>query len=223
MEFVDINHNIIGNSTLESEKSHAFQSSLDIYPLKNDKKFISINIEGFINYLDNKIELAQIEESNSYTYYNIEKETYYGLNSNLNTTIKRHTFTFIWNIYNIENELFTNTMPRQNMSFLYSFEHEKWNLRTNISWKYKSKSEYQRIDENEQLNTYQQEPYQLINFNFFKNIPDIHSSISLGIKNILDVKTINSTIEDGFHADSENIISWGRTFFIEFRLNLLNK
>ena len=196
---------------------------MDIYPLKNDKKFISVNIEGFINYLDNKIGLAQIEESNAYTYYNIDKETYYGLNSNLNTIIKRHTFTFIWNIYNIENELFTSTRPRQNMSFLYSFEHEKWNLGANISWKYKSRSEYQQINENEQLNTYQQEPYQLINFNFFKNIPDIHSSFSLGIKNLLDVKTINSAIEDDFHSGSESIISWGRTFFIEFRLNLLNK
>ena len=51
MEFIDINHNIIGNSNLNSERSHSLQSSLDVDLLKKENKFISFSIEGFVNYL----------------------------------------------------------------------------------------------------------------------------------------------------------------------------
>ena len=222
MEFIDSSHEIYGNNQLESERSHSFQSSLDISALNNDNKFISINIEGFINYLNNKITLAQIEESSAYTYFNIENESYYGINSHLNTIINSHNFTFNWNIYNVENELFTYTKSRQNISLSYSFKHEKWNLKANVNWKYKSKSEYQRINELNELTTYQQESYQLINFKLHKNIPQINTSISFGIKNLLNIKTINSAIQDGIHSGSESIISWGRTYFIDLKFDLIN-
>ena len=222
MEFIDINHNIIGNDELNSEKSHSFQSSLDLSPLKMENKFISISIEGFINYLNNKITLAQIEESSAYTYFNIENETYYGINTNINTIIKSSNFTFNWNIYNVENELFTYTKPRQNISASYGFKYEKWNLKTNITWKYKSTSEYQRISENGEFTSYQQEPYQLINFKLHKEFPKINTSFSFGIKNLLNIKTINSAIQEGVHSNTESIVSWGRTCFIELRFNLIN-
>jgi len=222
MEFVDSSHEIYGNNELKSERSHSFQSSLDISALKNENKFISISIEGFINYLNNKITLAQIEESSAYTYFNVTKENYYGINSHINTIIKSHSFTFNWNVYNVKNESFTYTKPRQNISASYSFKHEKWNLRANINWKYKSTSEYQRINEFNELTTYQQEPYQLINLKLHKNIPKINTSISFGIKNILNVKTIKSAIQEGVHSGSESIISWGRTCFIELKFDLIN-
>ena len=109
MEFIDINHNIIGNSNLNSERSHSLQSSLDVDLLKKEHKFISFSIEGFVNYLKNKITLAQIEETSVYTYLNIENENYFGLNYNLNTLINSHSITFNSNIYNVDNEVFEYT------------------------------------------------------------------------------------------------------------------
>ena len=222
MEFVDSNHEIYGNEELKSERSHSFQSSLDLSPLKMENKFISISIEGFINYLNNKITLAQIEESSAYTYFNIENETYYGINAHINTIIKSSNLTFNWNVYNVENELFTYTKPRQNISASYGFKYEKWNLKTNITWKYKSTSEYQRISENGELTSYQQEPYQLINFKLHKEFPKINTSFSFGIKNLLNIKTINSAIQEGVHSGTESIVSWGRTCFIKLKFNLIN-
>lgn len=222
LEFIDINHNIIGNSNLNSEKSHSIQSCIDINILQEENKFISLNIEGFINYLNNKITLAQIEESSAYTYFNIENENYYGLNYNLNTIINSHKFTFNSNIYNVENEVFTYTKPRMNMSLSYSYDIKRWNIKTNLNWKYKSKSEYQRINENNEPTSYQQDSYQLINFSLNKNIPLINTSLIFGVKNLLNIKSINSIIDDEAHSNSNNVISWGRTFFLELRVNLIN-
>ena len=49
------------------------------------------------------------------------------------------------------------------MSFSYSYNITKWDIKTNLNWKYKSKSEYQRINENNESTSYKQQAYQLIN------------------------------------------------------------
>ena len=223
MEFIDINHNIIGNSNLNSERSHSLQSSLDVDLLKKENKFISFSIEGFINYLKNKITLAQIEETSAYTYLNIENENYFGLNYNLNTLINSHSITFNSNIYNVDNEVFEYTKPRVNMSFSYSYNITKWDIITNFNLKYRSKSEYQRINENNESTSYKQQAYQLINLSLNKNIPQINTSLVFGIKNLLNVKSINSVIDDAPHSSYNNLISWGRTLFIEIKINLINQ
>ena len=89
MEFIDINHNIVvGNSELSPEKSNAFQLSLSLLPKHDDNIYCSINLEGFLNYLDNKIELARIQDTYRYTYYNLEESTYYGSNMFLKLNLK---------------------------------------------------------------------------------------------------------------------------------------
>ena len=73
LEFVDFNHNIIGNSNLEPEKSHALQTSFSYIPFKQNEKYLSLNAEFYLNDLENKIGLAQIQNTSGYTYYNIDE------------------------------------------------------------------------------------------------------------------------------------------------------
>ena len=65
---------------------------------KRKNKFISFSIEGFVNYLKNKITLAQIEETSTYTYLNIENENYWTLII-IKYLINSHSITFNSNIY----------------------------------------------------------------------------------------------------------------------------
>ena len=85
----------------------------------------------------------------------------------------------------------------------------------NINWKWKSDYEFQRLDELGDLNTYDQEGYQIFNFNLFKKFPLIQSSFKIGIKNLFDITDINYAMQEGVHNSAVNSISWGRTYFIQ--------
>ena len=220
IEFVDINHNIIGNKDLDIEKSHSFQSSLNYLILKDSEKYISLNIEAFFNDLKNKISLAQIESSDAYTYYNISNSQYYGINSSLISKFMidesvLSTINVMWNIFTIKNEAFDYKTPKQNFSIAYTYEYIKLNCGFNMNWKIKSKYEFQSLSENNEFTTYSQDGYQLLNFNFFKKIPIINSSFYIGVKNLLDVKEINYALQEDNHSASFNTISWGRTYFLQ--------
>ena len=214
MEFIDINHNIVGNTDLQAEKSNSFQSSITFTPKKNINNFLSFNFEYFLNDLTNKISLAEIENTGVYTYYNSLNTNYKGivfkLESNLNSENK---INFIWNRYLIENELLQYTVPKQNFNVSYSYFDKKYSFGFNLNWKMKSKTEYERFNELDELVLYTQEPYNLLNVNFQKKFKNT-ILIKLGFKNLLDVKKINSEIQDAVHSGSQSLISWGRTSYL---------
>tara|TARA_B100000579_G_scaffold214240_1_gene175205 strand:+ start:41597 stop:43672 length:2076 start_codon:yes stop_codon:yes gene_type:complete len=222
MEFIDVNHNILGNSNLDSETSNSFQSSINYIFSQNQKNVITLDIETFLSDLKNKIALAQIENSDVYTYYNLNDAKYYGVNSslrakfNINSDILT-TINFIWNIYTINNQDFDYKTPKQNISASYVYEYLHCNCGLNINWKLKSSYEFQSLDEENQFNTYQQDGYQLLNFSIFKRFPMINSSFRLGVKNLFDITELNYATQDLSHPSSVNTISWGRTYFIQLK------
>lgn len=215
LEFIDFNHNIIGNSNLESEKSHALQASFSFIPFKEPKKYLSLNAEFYLNDLENKIGLAQIQNTTGYTYYNIDKSRYYGFNFKLKgELVENNSFEFMWNSYIVENNLIEYKKPKQNLSASYSYFIQEHGFGLNLNWKLKSRSEYERFDESGDLVTFVQDSYQLLNANFSKKFNKINTSIKFGFKNILDINRVNSGIQEGVHDGAESLISWGRTSFL---------
>ena len=215
LEFVDFNHNIIGNSNLESEKSHALQTSFSYIPFKQNEKYLSLNAEFYLNDLENKIGLAQIQNTSGYTYYNIDESRYYGFNLKLKSQLlEKNTFEFMWNRYIVENNIIEYKKPKQNLSASYSYFMEENGFGFNLNWKLKSKSEYERFNESGELVAFFQDSYHLLNANFSKGFNKVNTSIKFGFKNILDIERIDSGIQDGVHDGSESLISWGRTSFI---------
>ena len=215
LEFIDFNHNIIGNSNLESEKSHAFQASVSYFPYREAKRYLSLNAEFYLNDLENKIGLAQIQNTTGYTYYNIDESRYYGFNFKLKSELtEKNSLEFMWNRYVVENNVIEYKKPKQNLSASYSYSIEENGFSFHLNWKLKSKSEYERFDELGDLETFIQDSYHLLNANFSKNFSKINTSIKFGFKNILDVERLESGVQDGVHDGSESLISWGRTSFL---------
>tara|TARA_B100001758_G_C18288012_1_gene545385 strand:+ start:13 stop:855 length:843 start_codon:yes stop_codon:yes gene_type:complete len=215
LEFIDFNHNIIGNANLESEKSHAFQASVSYFPYREAKRYLSLNAEFYLNDLENKISLAQIQNTSGYTYYNIDESRYYGFNLKLKSELaEKNSLEFMWNRYVVENNVVEYKKPKQNFSASYSYFIEENGFGFNLNWKFKSKSEYERFDESEELVTFMQDSYHLLNANFSKNFNKINTSIKFGFKNILDVERLESGVQNGVHDGSESLISWGRTSFL---------
>jgi len=122
---------------------------------------------------------------------------------------------FIWNVYDIENDLYQYQKPKQNLSITYSYRYHPCNCGLNVNWKWKSNYEYQQINLANELISYKQEGYQLLDFNLFKEFPSINGGIHFGVKNLFDITSINSSIQEGVHDGNLNTISWGRTFFMK--------
>ena len=220
MEFIDINHNIIGNNELKPEKSDAFQMSLILLPKNNDKIYWSINLEGFVNLLNNKIELARIQNSDAYTYYNLSKSRYYGTNTfikfNIHSDVKTMSlFNLMWNMFFIKNNSFTYNQPRHNLSLAYKFQYDICDCGININWRWKSKYEYQSFNQKNELVVYEQLGYQLLNFNLFKEFEQINTKAILGVKNLFNITDVNYAMQDDIHSGDFSTISWGRTAFFQ--------
>ncbi len=67
--FVDVNHNITGNTELDAERSHNFNAALN-YHKPVGAGTVRAEITGFYNHIDDLITLAQIEGAR-YSYVNI--------------------------------------------------------------------------------------------------------------------------------------------------------
>ena len=219
LEFIDFNHNIVGNSELEAEYSHAFNSSIVYTPYQKDTKYIQIDIQGSLQYLNNKIDLAQIENTTGYTYFNISNAKYYGLNTTIDSKVSKSSKIRLgWNVYKTELNESLDPTRFQNISFLYKYFNSQHKFGANINLKYTPEITSQRYQDNE-LVSVKQEPFESINLNFNKTFIKLNSTLSLGIKNLTNLKNINS-LGGGIHSSSESILSWGRTFFINLKTAL---
>ena len=220
MEFIDSNHNIIGNSELDAEYSHAFNSSIVFTPYQKNSKYVQIDLEASLQYLNNKIELAQIENTTNYTYFNISKAKYYGLNTTIDSKISNSSKVSIgWNIYKTEFNESLKPSTFQNITLLYKYTNLKYKFGGNINFKISPEITTQRF-ENDELISVQQDPYELINLNMHKTLSKYNSTISFGMKNLMNVKNILSIGNGAAHSSSESLISWGRTFFVNLKITL---
>lgn len=219
MEFIDFNHNIVGNSELDAEYSHAFNSSIVYTPYQKNTKYIQIDIQGSLQYLNNRIGLAQIENTTGYTYFNVSNAKYYGLNTTIDSKVSKSSKIRLgWNIYKTELNESLDPTRFQNISFLYKYFNSQHKFGANINLKYTPEITSQRYIDNE-LVSVKQEPFESINLNFNKTFIKLNSTLSFGIKNLTNLKNINS-LGGGIHSSSESILSWGRTFFINLKTTL---
>ena len=83
--------------------------------------------------------------------------------------------------------------------------------------KMKSKNTFQRLEEDNLVN-FEQEGYEIINMNLIKTFPNINATLSCGVKNLTNVKNILDQAGGGAHSGSESIISWGRTYFLQYKI-----
>ena len=216
MEFIDSSHNIIGNPNLKAEQSHSIQSSINWSKKIGENAYIDIDAESYLNLLEEKISIAQIENSFQYTYYNLKQSKYLGFTLHANARINKSTKIQLgWNHFIVQaTDLYEENIPQHNFKINISQDFVKWNSGVRLNWKFKAKSIFQRF-ENEELVNYEQEAYQLMNISVFKNFPRNNIRINGGVKNLFDVKRINSGAQETIHSSGETLISWGKTYYLQ--------
>jgi outer membrane receptor for ferrienterochelin and colicins len=224
MEFIDFNHYIYGNADLAAEYSHAFQISSSVLAFKDSKLSLRVNVEGFMNFLENKITLIELENSMApitpWIYYNLSNSKYYGFTMNFNTETTRYgDFKCSWNRYSIESIDIPNKTIRHNFSFDYTYDNLNLDAGFNVNLKLKGKSQYQRLEEDVLVN-YTQDSFQILNANIFKEFHAIKLNVGVGVKNLFNIKDIETFSDEINHTSNDQLLSWGRTYYVQIKYRM---
>lgn len=223
-EFVDINHNVYGNSELKAETSNNFQFDAT-YKLSGKLGITDVEAGLFLNEINNMIALSQINQSQQYTYMNIGKFRSQGLDFNIKQSIKQWKFAFGFvltgrqsEIDNVETQ---NTMyysPEYNGSVLYELKKIGGNLTAYYKYNGSLPMYYNDDLGNTEITTVQ--AYEMIDLSGTKYFLKKRLNLTVGAKNLLNVQNILSTgTANGNHtSDAGSIpVSWGRTFFVSIK------
>lgn len=228
LNFVDINHNIQGNKDLKPEKSHNVSTNLDY--TKNIKLHkLNFKLNGFFNHKYDGIILAQklnSTDETEYTYVNSYKYQTLGFDFDLSYRYKNFNvsngFSYVGR-YNQEKE---NNKELQQFFFkpIYSLNASYNIKKIGLKFSFFNKlvggySDYY-LDDNDNFVAVKLNAYDIMDFNISETIWKQRITLTAGIKNILDVKTVNQSIGSGGAHSSRygTSISTGRSYFVGFKI-----
>ena len=229
LNFVDVNHNILGNPNLEAELSKNMSLSLHYY--RENNKDIDQHFESkfFYNRIDNLISLALVDENAQlYSYVNLSHAITLGYSLNFFYRYKQLKLNAGIATTGVDNGLRAEDAKR---AFYYSPEYranvnyslQKYNLDFGAYFNLYGAQQGLLRGDNGKIVESRIDSYAILDFVVGKQLLKNKISLSSGIKNLLDVKNINgASISGNVHSDggNSNIIAMGRNYFLALRINL---
>lgn len=230
-DFVDANHNIVGNPDLKAEYSNSFNGSVNWSSPSKNNFHHGASLTGFFNDFNNQIDFAQsAANSSEYTYFNVNKAKTVGGTlenrfswKNLDATfglsyigfyrklyddkdyIKLDDQDYLWTPELTSSVSYNVTGIKTKFSLFYKYTGEK------PQYVYGKNAASQSVLYIAKIAAYHLADltaYTLIN----KNI-----SINAGVKNLFDVSSVNSTaVSSGsIHSGAGALsVSYGRSYFL---------
>ncbi len=224
--FVDINHNIVGNTGLKAENSNNYSASMT-YKESGEASFNQSEINIFYNDIKQLISLAQM--GSEYTYVNIGKYQTFGFNTNQSIVwhhIKASAGTSYTYYYNIESEINSSIKSyslanEYRMSLLYEWKEQDATI--GVFYKRQSKLPGFSIDTGGMVTSTYIDQYHMLDLTLSKLFWKKQLGVSVGCKNLLDVKNINTSARSGgVHStgSSSMPLATGRIAFVKLDLYL---
>lgn len=236
INFVDINHNILPNADLKAEYGHNFDFTVKFNSEKDTKVHFS-QIEGglFFNRMHNIIELARREdESSNMIYQNINI-------SNKNTLGGQISFNYNYypfldfslgfgetGIYSTVDDAMASIAsisdykfsPDLNTSITNNIQ--KANLSLTLSYHYTGKSYLYMVNENDEVELSTKSDYHNLDFTVVSKFINQRLTLSAGVKNIFDNKTVDIAGRAGAAHSSGGsaLVGYGRFYFTRITYNI---
>ena len=229
-EFIDINHNIIGNPDLKAEYSHNIQVSGNWKKLIGEQ-LVNVEIAGFYNHIRNKIDLALTGQSDiSASYFNVEEARVTGLQTKVNYRKENINITLGGAILGRGNQF-----GQEDGLSPFNFSH---NAQLNLSWRFPTPDlslnlfykytgavqGFRAINDETKVNI---EPtriaaYQMADVSIQKRWWDQKLTSVIGVKNIFNITQIAATTSGGAHSGDSGsaLIAFGRNFFLQLNVKL---
>lgn len=225
-EFVDINHNIIGNELLTAEESNNYNINTTISKNILETKTIT-DISIFYNNITNKIDLINSSlESNQYSYFNIDNYATKGISCRTNISIANAEINFgisyigrynnLFNEYNIAKFNFSKDL---NISALFQLGKK---TKLNIFYKRTGKLPKFILENNNPIEIYS-DAYDILDLSINRRMYNDLIIMTIGAKNIMNITDINQSGNNNtVHSSNNNTIpvGFGRTFFTSLKFKI---
>jgi outer membrane receptor for ferrienterochelin and colicins len=225
--FVDINHNIQGNPNLEAEKSDNFSLGV-IYMKANKKVTYKTELSAFYNDINNLITLAQ-KTNTEFSYFNINTFITKGLNLQTDIYYKKikanlgiayiGRYNRLSEFYDVEKFLFT---PEFRTNIMYKFNKSKTEI--SLFYKYNGAIEVFSLIDNSDIISSKIQGFNIADITLQHKISNT-VNITIGSKNIFNIKNINGVAIGGTHSSGGNTVpmGMGRTYFLGLNLDINKK
>lgn len=223
--FVDINHNIVGNTGLRSEQSNNFSLAY-AYRTTVERCRVKLDLNAFYNGISNLITLAQTSAA-EYSYVNIGYYKTVGAQLSYSLRFNRFTVQTGFNYtgrYNQFSE--TENVPAYVFSPEVlgnaSYRLIKYKITASAFYKYNGKIPGYALVDNEIRQT-AQAAYHTLDLTLLKQFFDDRVAITAGCKNVFNVTNLSSSlVSGGAHsgASSSVPLSTGRNYFLKLSLTL---
>lgn len=229
-QFVDVNHNIVGNPTLKSETSNSFNGSLS-WTVPNLKKLtFSSTLNGFYNAFKNQIELIQSRNvvPTQYSYFNIAKSKTKGFSIDNKINAKNIDASIGFAYLGSQREFYNDDLKPITSSFFWSPEvnsnitYNIKKLRSSLGFFYKFVGAEPSLSNDPTgrepgLFSTKTSSYHLADFTITTNA---HKNVTAqaGVKNLFNVTTVNSNtvISSNLSHNNSNalMVNYGRSYFL---------
>jgi outer membrane receptor for ferrienterochelin and colicins len=228
LQFADLNHNILGNPDLKPEKSDNVQLFL-CFDHKAENRVFRFEPSFFYNHINDMIGLARVGTGNQtgFKYFNLN--SYQSIGLNVNTEYRRPNYSvslgyaYTGNKNNFDNssssnKYYFNNEGRVNLTYNFIEKHLSLSLFCKLNGKFQS---YQFVPEtNSTILTYIN-PYSILDISASKSILKQKLQISLGLKNLSNLRNVNASFASGPHNSMSNsaMMGMGRSLFLTLRYN----
>lgn len=229
-DFVDVNHNIQGNPSLEVEHSHNYQVNAQRKIEGNKKQKLTLKVGTFYNTINNMITLAQVANSTEYSYHNIENYKTLGVQSNNTLNLKSTNislgFSYIGRFNQLSQEYNVDPYsyyPEVLFNVDHTFNQSK--IKIAIFGKYQGKYPSVFINEDSEIYIGYINPFTYADASVSRTFWKKQIQAVLGVKNVLNVQSVGSNAQGGTHSSSTSStpISYGRTFFLSLNYTFKQK
>lgn len=227
--FVDINHNIQGNGNLKAEYSDNFQLALRT-DYERGKCRLVITNQLFFNDLKNLITLAQVTPT-EYSYVNLLSSQTYGYTLNTTFTRKQLSIELGGTVQGRQSQVSAENTRKYNAVYPEfkvnpSYTINKAQLTFAVYYKYTGKIPNFQLDTDGNVYSTNRQDFHMLDVTASSKIWKERLGISMGVKNVLNVTTINGSSGGGeAHSSGSNFvqIGMGRTYFCALTISLKSK
>ncbi|MBL7694811.1 MAG: TonB-dependent receptor [Ferruginibacter sp.] len=234
--FVDVNHNIVGNPNLKAEYSNSFTGSLNWVATPRKSIAYGASLGGFYNDFNNQIGFAQSSvNSQQYTYFNVNRAKTAGVILENKATWKQLEGTVGFSYTGFYREMYDDKdyikldgnkylwSPELSASVSYTVKPIQTKL--NLFYKYTGRRPQYVTGTSTSgqsvLYVAETAAYNLADFTF-NTVLNKYITVSGGVKNIFDVNNVNTNAASSsgsiHNAGSSIAINYGRSYFIGLNL-----
>ena len=214
LEFIDVNHNIIGNVNLQPEKSYDIQSTISYSP----SSVFDFSLNGYYTSIFDQITLTEYETL-KFQYNNVAEYSVYGFQPSISyssrgLSINSSLSIGYWST-NIEREDAPEYGQVLDMNNSISYKVPKASINVLLNHRYVGDQPIYRL-QNEMIEVGNIESYKLIDFSLSRPFWKNKINLITGVRNLTNTTTANVLNSSGgtHSGGGRNIISIGRSYFV---------